>query len=107
MQIAAKPFTHCGLSLRHGTSVRVLPPDFSKSSRPSIPSSSIVSKLSTKKAGEARTNLLIPLPGKSSSVLSVYGLSQETGPSRDWKLTVYFESDIPKALAIRLDVSKT
>ena len=87
--------------------MRFSPPDFLKSSRPSIPSSSIVSKLSTKNAGEAMTNRLIPLPGKSESVLSVYGLSHETGPSRDWKLTEYFESGIPKALAIRLDVSKT
>ena len=63
-----------------------LPPFSMKLSFPSKAISSSVSTQSEANPGHIIKTFFFPIPGRLSSVLSVYGCNHSSGPNRDWKV---------------------
>ena len=71
------------LSFRQGMRSKFSPPFFIKDSLPAIFISSKVSTQSDAKPGQITNRFFIPLLGKFSKVLSVYGFNHSCGPNLD------------------------
>src|SRR5687768_1380403 len=94
--------THSGLVFRQGTTLKLSPPAFSKSSLPSTQISSSVSRQSLTKAGHNTTSFLIPRLGIDLNSSTEKGSSHLSRPSLDWKEKLNLLAGIPSAAVTSL-----